>query len=199
TADLMQQALGGSHGLWAIKQKVAEPPIYFFIELVAQAAFGEQPQLAGAFTTKTFGGEGVTTGGAFANRLDDERADHGWCQANAYLGQRQLGISRPDGYIAAGNKTNRAAKSRTLNNGQRRYFQVVELVHQLAKLMSVAHVGVVIEASGTLHPRQISTRREMLAAAAHQQEAQRFIALHFIERLDQFADHLGVEGVVLFR
>ncbi|MCY1188416.1 hypothetical protein D9M73_295230 [compost metagenome] len=49
-----------------------------------------------------------------------------------------------------------------------------------------------------LHPGQVGARAEVFAAATHQQETQVGIARYLVQGEDQFADHLGIERVVLF-
>ncbi|KPY98910.1 hypothetical protein ALO94_200368 [Pseudomonas syringae pv. spinaceae] len=86
-----------------------------------------------------------------------------------------------------------------MHHRQGRNFQSGKVVHQLGQLACIVQVGVVVQVRRLLHPGKIGTGTEMPATAADQQEAQACIALHLIQRQDQLADHLRVEGVVLVR
>ncbi|MNG17039.1 hypothetical protein D3C84_1009970 [compost metagenome] len=85
-----------------------------------------------------------------------------------------------------------------MHHGQRRNFQLGQVVHQLRQFPGVVQIGVVIEFGRLLHPRQVGAGTEMLATSAHQQKAQAGVGRDLVQREDQLTDHLGVERVVLF-
>ncbi|CRR13936.1 hypothetical protein PAERUG_P54_1_London_24_VIM_2_04_13_02146 [Pseudomonas aeruginosa] len=71
--------------------------------------------------------------------------------------------------------------------------------HEFGDALGVGQVALVVEVHRLLHPGQVGTAAEVPATAAQHQQADLRVAADAIDGLQQFVDHDGIEGVVLFR
>jgi len=71
-----------------------------------------------------------------------------------------------------------------LHDGQGRHFQLGQVVHQFGQMAGVVEIGVVVEFGRLLHPGQIGTGTEMLAAPAQYQKTHGWICLHGLQSKD---------------
>lgn len=195
----MVERLAGDQGARAVLQQVGDPGLGLAFQFGGGTAFAEQAQFAGAASVEALGGQRIAPRGALADGLDHERGDGRRDQADAYLGQAEGRVVAADGHIAATDQADPAAEHRALDHRQGRLGQVVEMGHEFGDALGVGQVALVVEVHRLLHPGQVGTAAEVPATAAQHQQADLRVAADAIDGLQQFADHDGIEGVVLFR